>query len=1356
MAGAAAAGLPPRAVRPAPDASRAAPFAPTILPSAVGSPVDCVVIAPDSLADLFQPLADYQTRTGIATVVRPLSVIRAADPRSVDLPEAIRTFLTQAHTEWGIRWAILVGDQDVLPMRIVHVTYGTPEDIPTDTYYEDLDGSWDGNGNGIFGEVADSLDMVPDISVGRYSVETRAEAATVVRKTLQYAVHPLLPPSAKELLMAEVIVPPTWTPGQLVSQDGAWLAESLRVHLPGCKTVDRYYENSAPYPGVGTLSRASALAALNRGYSVVDYIGHGYHSQISVGTDVLNLEDFSSLSNGDSLYLFIASNCATAAIDFDCLGERMLRNPNGGCFAYIGPTRNDFPAVASKMNEDLYDSLYAGAPTTLGEALENVRAGLLPAARVESQERWGYFETALLGSPVVPIWRCMPETLAVAHPATVPLDGGSFSVTVTHQGAPVESALVTAWKSPDDYRSVLTDASGSAVVPFHPAHAGGFSLAVTYPGALPVLDSLTAASATETHFAVSVAGIDDAAQGNGDGRADAGEAFTLSGTLSNSGTVASGPVTLRYESLSAGLTVVKGTASSLAALPAGGSIALPDTLLLLAAAAPNRARSEQLRIIATDGVRSDTTETAIDVLAPSLFLASCSFSDAPPGGNGNGIVESGETVSFTWKVADVGAGAARGVTVRLLNPQVGGAADTTGSVGDLVPGSAAPTPALGAQAGTDPTGRLFDLELSDAYGHVWTFPIDAVAPVRPSGLAVLSSGLDRIQIQWTPSPTPGLAGYRVLRAPDDGSPLVPAAIPARGSSTYEDEGLSALTRYRYAVTAVDSAGNDSPVSDTLVASTTPPVVPGWPAPMERATSSNVLLVDLDLDGRPEICVGSEYLYVFRADGTDWLDGDQNPATAGVFSTALHYMASSPTAADLDLDGVPELIAASWDDSLVAVFGANGAMRPGWPKKGAAPFWSTPAVGDIDNDGLPEIVVGSNTNRIYAWHGDGTEVRDGDSNPATDGVFYNPSGTVVSSPAIADLNHDGRREIIFGTSAGRVYALHAAPFDTAFIFQTSGVFSGSPAVGDIVPGGDLEVAITSMDSVFVLTSNGTRATGWPKAFALNPGNGRAPSPVLAQLRRQQGDPSLDVIVAGADGKVVAWDPSGAVLPGWSSVQVGQTEATPAVADLDGDGSPEVLIGCEDRRLYAFHADGTPVSGFPIETGAEVRSTPAVWDVDGDGTVEIALSGWDAELHVWRYPGVFSQAAMEWPMWRHDSWRTGAYAFPVLTAVLPTPEPPKAPAPPARPVLEQNRPNPFNPYTTIRLAVPGPGPLRVTLRVFDARGRLVATLYSGRLDPGYHDLHWDGRTDRGAPAGSGVYLYRAEIGRTVLTRKMALLK
>ena len=141
-------------------------------------------------------------------------------------------------------------------------------------------------------------------------------------------------------------------------------------------------------------------------------------------------------------------------------------------------------------------------------------------------------------------------------------------------------------------------------------------------------------------------------------------------------------------------------------------------------------------------------------------------------------------------------------------------------------------------------------------------------------------------------------------------------------------------------------------------------------------------------------------------------------------------------------------------------------------------------------------------------------------------------------------------------------------------------SSSPAIGDIIPGGGLEVAMASSnDSVYVLPSSGTRAPGWPRPLELMPGNGRVPSPVLAPLRKHLGDPALCVVICGVDGKLTAFGPTGNTLAGWASVQLGAnaaTEASPAVADIDGDGALEVLIGAEDRRLYAFRFDGTPMS------------------------------------------------------------------------------------------------------------------------------------------------------------------------------------
>lgn len=1353
------AGLPERAPRRVAPSLQATPFTPTLLPSTAGSPVDCVILAPDSLADVFQRLADYQTRSGRATVVRSLSTVRAADPRSNDLAQAIRTFLTSARDLWGIRWAVLAGDHDAIPLRLVQVRFAEVTMIPSDAYYADLDGTWDRNGNGIFGEVADSLDMEPDIAVGRLSATNRAEAGALVSKTLRYAVTPLIPTLEKQLILAEVLFPRDWAPGQLAQVDGGVDAESLRVRAPACATVDRIYENTDRFPGVTPLTASSALAAMGRGYNIVYHVGHGSRSQLSVGSGLLTVTDLETMSNGDSTALWVASNCASAAVDFDCLGERLTRRPDGGALAYVGSTRDDWPGAAAKLNRRLQEELFGPGERTLGEAVENARAGLLPAARFETQERWSYFETVLLGSPALPIWRCAPETLVVTRPATVPLNGGGFAVTVTAGGAPAESALVVAWKAGEDYRAVFTNALGQATVPFRPGTVGPFSLSVTRRDALPFLDSLAVTAAAPAHYAAIGAAANDALGGDADGLVGAGETFGVSGVVRNTGgSAGAGPLTVELEAVTPGLTIVKGTAI-LPALAAGAQIAMPDSLRVSAPATPNQPRVERLRIIARDGVRADTTEADVGVTAASLLLMKSIFLSP----DNDGILEPGEDGTISWQAGNQGDGRARQPVARLVNPATGiSFVDPTGPFTSVEPGGFRVTPSLVFHATTVPAGRLFDLEIEDAYAHVWTFPIELGAPPAPTGLHVTSSGPDRVALEWTPPIAPDLFGYLVVRTGVDTSGTATAAtpLPTRRTPIFEEAGLAPLTQYHYTVIAVDSSGNQGARSPFLLASTTPPSVTGWPAALDGATSSSICLVDLDADGHPEIVAGAEALYVFRADGTDWIDGDADPATTGVFSTLVHHLPAAPAAADVNLDGVPEIIAASWNDSTVAVFRPNGTLLPGWPRKGAAPFWSAPAVGNIDGDAGLEIVVGSNSNRIYAWNADGTEVQDGDNNPATNGVFFVPSGTVFSSPAIADLDGDGTREVVFGTSSSRVYAIHpSGPISGWPFVLPSGLMSSSPAIGDVLPGGGLEIAMAcSNDSVYLLTSVGTRAPGWPRPLELGTGNGRVPSPVLAPLRKHLGDPSLCVVIAGTDGHVVAYDGAGGVLTGWGAVQMGgATEASPAVADIDGDGSLEILIGAEDRRLYAFHADGTVVSGFPIEIGAEARSTPAVWDVDGDGACEILLAGWDQKVHAWRYPGAFSSAGMAWPMFRHDNWHTGLATFPVLTSAEPPPTPEPTPeAPPARASLSQNRPNPFNPETVIGFNVPGTAPSPVRLQVFTVDGRLVRTLVSRRLDPGYHEARWNGRGDRGEDLASGVYICRAEIGSATLTRKMALLR
>lgn len=89
-----------------------------------------------------------------------------------------------------------------------------------------------------------------------------------------------------------------------------------------------------------------------------------------------------------------------------------------------------------------------------------------------------------------------------------------------------------------------------------------------------------------------------------------------------------------------------------------------------------------------------------------------------------------------------------------------------------------------------------------------------------------------------------------------------------------------------------------------------------------------------------------------------------------------------------------------------------------------------------------------------------------------------------------------------------------------------------------------------------------------------------------------------------------------------------------------------------------------------------------------------------------------------------------------------------------VLHQNSPNPFNPVTRIRVAVPKH--LSVEVRIIDASGRFVAELWNGPIQAGHHTLTWEGKDSHGRAATSGIYFCRTTADSFQQTRKLVLLQ
>jgi len=94
------------------------------------------------------------------------------------------------------------------------------------------------------------------------------------------------------------------------------------------------------------------------------------------------------------------------------------------------------------------------------------------------------------------------------------------------------------------------------------------------------------------------------------------------------------------------------------------------------------------------------------------------------------------------------------------------------------------------------------------------------------------------------------------------------------------------------------------------------------------------------------------------------------------------------------------------------------------------------------------------------------------------------------------------------------------------------------------------------------------------------------------------------------------------------------------------------------------------------------------------------------------------------------------------------------PPKPLALHQNYPNPFNPSTSIAFYLPKR--TQVRLGIFDVRGALVRMLLDEVQGVGNHIAHWNGSNGAGVPVASGVYYYRIEADKKIITKKLVIVR
>jgi hypothetical protein len=323
--------------------------------------------------------------------------------------------------------------------------------------------------------------------------------------------------------------------------------------------------------------------------------------------------------------------------------------------------------------------------------------------------------------------------------------------------------------------------------------------------------------------------------------------------------------------------------------------------------------------------------------------------------------------------------------------------------------------------------------------------------------------------------------------------------------------------------------------------------------------------DINGDGVPDAVAVSSADY-----GSAWTEVFFGSRTRNVTTTRFpsQQYVGGVAIAQMDGTGGSDIVIGARDLTIVTHDGTN--FRPS-RSFAAAPSLGRVATADFDGDGKTDVLdFHSDLRSLFSFvHGNG------DGTLAADLSFHDLlaiGGTGGSVPAVADINGDGRKDLVIVNSSGG--------------FTTPTVISMGVAYGN-ASGGFAAPIVTAVTPDFYTGSQ-------PKAGDIN-GDGR---------------PDLIFVGFGGDPYTLRWQPffmqsNGTFVAGPVTTTTSGTNVyITSVADINGDGRPDVLD--TTGKWYAGNANGTFAAGVPI--GVTLRNTVTIVDVNHDGRPDIATSGY----------------------------------------------------------------------------------------------------------------------------------------------------
>lgn len=452
--------------------------------------IDYIVITSSGLKESFEPLTEWKRTKGVRARIITMEDIKSNyEGNTVQLK--IKKCIWDLYTNNGLKYVLLGGDDTVVP---VQGCYGrvneTDPTIPTDLFYACFSGdfNWDADGDGIYGEIKDNVDLTPSVFITRVPVRTHAHICGFVDKILCYEKTPTVNGWNNDILMAGNRL---WDDADAEAKGEILFSNYISPYWNGGRK--RFYDTATDFSGGAAydVTAVNLQNQLSQGYAFVDMITHG--SQTGWGTET---GDPYSSSYGISLKgigstIITTMACSTNAFDSSenigtqdpCLSESLIRNANSGVVAYLGCSRSGWGIKGKKYigsslqyEAQFYNALFTSTITdkNFGVIVAAAKLAMARQCKFDGDDRWVQFGLNPIGDPEMPVFIEMPQPFTNV---TVIKNPNSITVNTDVPGC----RICVMDSSGGDYYSVLKDVQ-NAVFLNTPSNV---SICVTKQGYIP-------------------------------------------------------------------------------------------------------------------------------------------------------------------------------------------------------------------------------------------------------------------------------------------------------------------------------------------------------------------------------------------------------------------------------------------------------------------------------------------------------------------------------------------------------------------------------------------------------------------------------------------------------------------------------------------------------------------------------------------------------------------------------------------------------------------------------------------------------------------------------------------------------